>query len=224
MKRRHSGQRIPDPPCECLRPEVFKTPGVVLTGGVHMAERVFHAPQQILSLRHDRRVAGIVGQRDGTRQGGARLPDVSQAVPHRTRSKKRFRFDDPRRRQVQDLLAPPQALGCMATNVPEEPQAHRNVSRFSETIMFDEPRQGTAVALEVVTHAIQPFNLRGADQRLSRLGASSGPKAPQPPQGVVDFVCSGELRGAYARTVSSMSYSGRVATEVSVRSRRLLSI
>src|SRR5215813_4014828 len=83
----------------------------------------------------------------------------------------------------------------MAANVPEEPQTYRNVSRFSETVMFDEPRQGAAVALEIVTHAIQPFNLRGADQRLSGLARFSGAKAHQALQGVVDFVCSGELEG-----------------------------
>ena len=61
----------------------------------------------------------------------------------------------------------------MATNVPEKPQPQRDVDRFGGTVVIDEPRQGTAVALKNFPHAIEPFNLRGSDQPLSGQGGFS---------------------------------------------------
>ena len=67
-------------PLECQRPKPFKTPGVVLAGRVQMAEGVFHAPQQVLSLRYHRHLAGIGGQCEGPRQGRACVRDLSLRV------------------------------------------------------------------------------------------------------------------------------------------------
>ena len=112
----------------------------------------------------------------------------------------------------------------MPADQPIEHQPPRDVGRFGGTAALDEPCQGAAVALEIVTHAIQPFGLRRSDQPLRGEDGFARAIARQSLQGVVALARGGELSAAYARTVSSIWYSGRVATEVSARSRRLLSI
>ena len=75
----------------------------------------------------------------------------------------------------------------------------------ARAVAIDEPRQGGAVALEIVTHAIQPFALRRADQplrgerRLRRCNSATSPSmaSSRSPAAV-------SSRAAYARTVSSM--------------------
>ena len=89
----------------------------------------------------------------------------------------------------------------------------------------DEPGQSAAVALEIFAHPIQPFNLRRSDQplrserRLPRQNRTSPSKASsRSPE-------ASSSAAAYARTVSSMWYSGHVATaDVGDRSSRLLFI
>ena len=79
---------------------------------------------------------------------------------------------------------------------PDQPEVHqppRDVGRFGGTAALDEPRQRAAVALEIVTHAIQPFGLRGSDQPLRGEGGFGGAIARQPLQGVVALARRGEL-------------------------------
>ena len=52
----------------------------------------------------------------------------------------------------------------MSADHPEPDQPPRDVDRLGRTATLDEPRQGTAVALEIFAHAVQPFDLRGSDQ------------------------------------------------------------
>ena len=116
---------------------------------------VFHVPQQILSFRHDRNVAGLVGQCESPRYCGACVFDVLLASTSSRPIQKRSRFDDRREsRQIQNLFVPPHAFGRMATNHPEEHQAPRKVDRFGGAVAFDEPRQSNTVTLEIVTHAM----------------------------------------------------------------------
>ena len=61
----------------------------------------------------------------------------------------------------------------MATNNPEEQQPQCDVNRFGGTVVVDDPRQGTAVAFEIFTHAIQPLNLRWSNQLLRSRAADS---------------------------------------------------
>ena len=88
---------------------------------------------------------------------------------------------------------PPETFGRMPPNQPEELQPPRDVGRFSGTSALDEPRQGTAVALEIVAHAIQPFGLRRADQLLRREGGFAGAIARQSLQCIVALARRSEL-------------------------------
>ena len=81
----------------------------------------------------------------------------------------------------------------MPPDQPEVLQAPRDVGGFAGTAAFDEPRQGGAVALEIVTHAIQPFDLGRPHQPLRGAGGFADAIACQPLQRVVPLTRRGEL-------------------------------
>ena len=157
-----------------------------VAGGGRIAKGVFNVPEQMLSLRDHFRVAGVVGELEGAREPGACALEVSLRVPHHGRSDQRSRLGNGRkRRQVQNLFIPLKAFGRVPPDHPEVHQPPRDVGRFGGTTALDEPRQRAAVALEIITHAIQPFGLRGTDQPLRGEGGFVGAVARQPLQGVV---------------------------------------
>ena len=128
---------------------------------------VFDVPEQMLGLRDHFHVAGAVGERQGAGEPGARAPEFSLRVPHHRRAEQRSRLGSGRKgRQVQNLFIPLEAFGRVPPDQPEVHQPPRDVGRFGGTAALDEPRQRAAVALEIVTHAIQPFDLRRSDQPL----------------------------------------------------------
>ena len=81
----------------------------------------------------------------------------------------------------------------MPADGPEEEQAPGDVAGFGRAVAIDEPRQRGAIALEILTHAIQPFDLRRSDQAVRRQGGFGHAIARQPLQGVVAFTRGGEL-------------------------------
>ena len=118
-------------------------------------------------------------------------PCVYRIAP---RAEERSRFDSRRKGgPFQDLVIPPDPLGRMPADAPEEEQTPRDVGCFGGAVAIDEPGQCAAVALEIVTHAIQPLALRRADQPLRGQGGFRGAIAHQPLHGVVALARRGEL-------------------------------
>ena len=81
-----------------------------------------------------------------------------------------------------------EALGRVPANQPKEHQMPCNVGRFGGSVVFDEPRQHDAVALEIVTHAIEPFHLRGAHHAFHRTCGFTRAVARQPLHRVVALI------------------------------------
>jgi hypothetical protein len=81
----------------------------------------------------------------------------------------------------------------VSANHPKKHQTTRDVGRLGGTAALDEPRQGAAVALEIFTHAVQPFDLRRSDQPLRGESGFTRAIAHQPLHRVVAGTRSGEL-------------------------------
>ena len=178
-----------------VRPESFNAASKVFAGRARIADGMFDVTQHVLGPRDHHHVAGLVGERESTRQRAAYVPEFSLRESHRCRSEQRSRFDN--RRQggpVQDLVIPADALRRMPPDAPEEEQAPRDVGCFGRAIAIEEPSQCAAVALEIVTHAIQPCPLLRADQSLCRQGRFHGAIAHQPLHGVIALACRGEFQ------------------------------
>ena len=158
------------------------------------------------------RVAGGVGEHQGAGELGACALQFPLRVPHCRRSEQRSRLGSRRkRRQAQNPLIPPEALGGVAPDHPEPQQPPRDVGRFAGTAALDEPRQRGAIALEILAHAIQPFDLGWSGQPFRGERCFAGRNsAPAPPSASSRSPAAASSRAAYARTVSSIRYSGRV--------------
>ena len=182
--RRHPGQRIPEPPRDRQRPEPFNAAGEVVAGRVRRCRR------SVRCARTDSRPArpssmspALVGEREGARERGACVPEFSLRVPHR--AVPRSALDSAAggrdgRFRICSYHWMPSAACPRITQKKNKPP--RDVGCFGGAAALDEPRQGAAVALEIVTHAIQPFDLRRSDQPLrSEGGFARRNSAPAPP-------------------------------------------
>src|SRR4029453_4293094 len=128
------------------------------------------------------------------------------------------------RRQVQNLFVPPETFGRMPPYRPKDRQPRRDVGRFDSATALDQPAQRGGVTLEISTHTIQPFNLRRSDQPLRGERGLTEAIAHQSVTCIVALTGGSKLeRGERPHRFEHL-VSGRVATEVSARSRRLLSI
>jgi hypothetical protein len=127
-------------------------------------------------------------------EAGACASEFSLRVQHDARSDERLRFRiRGKRRQGQRLFIPPESFGRMTPDHPEKMQSPSDVGRFGWTTALNEPGQGTAMALEIVTHAIQPFGLCVSDQPFGGERGFAGAVARQPLQCVVTLACRCEL-------------------------------
>ena len=160
---RQPAQHMPGAPQIPGRFEPFDTASKAVARSVQIAEGVFDAPGQILGQHDHIHVARGMGKHEGAREPCAGAAKLSLPEPHQRRSHQRLGLSGRgKRRQVQRLFIPLQAFG-LSPDHPEPHQSPRNLGRLGRTAAFDEPRQDAAVALEILTHAIQPFDLRRAD-------------------------------------------------------------
>src|SRR4029079_2411807 len=94
-------------------------------------------------------------------------PKFSLRVPHPSCSEQRSRLRSSRkRRQTQNLFVPLKAFGRMSPDQLKVLEPPRDVGRFGRTTALDEPCQRPTIVLEIVAHAIQPFDLRCSDKPL----------------------------------------------------------
>jgi hypothetical protein len=155
---------------------------------------MFNVSEQMLSLRDHFRVAGALGELEGARERGACAPEFSQRVPHHGRANQRSRLRNGRNGwQLQNLFIPLKAFGGVPPDHPKVHQPPCDVGRFGWPALLDEPRQGATVAVEIVTHAIQPFGLRRTEQPLRSEGGFAGAVARQSCQCIVALAGLDEL-------------------------------
>ena len=133
---------------------------------------------QILGLHDHIHVAGVVGEH-GTRSSPARARSSSPCVYHSTAAPSSALDSAAGGRDGRSRICsiPPEAFGRIPPNQPEELQAPRDVGRFGGTAALDEPPQGAAIILEIVTHAIQPFGLRKSTNPAARSKSCRGAAA-----------------------------------------------
>ena len=81
----------------------------------------------------------------------------------------------------------------MSSHQPEGHQPRPDLGCLGWAGMVDQPCERATVALEIVTHAIQPFDLRRSDQPVQRQGCFTHAIAHQPLDGVVALTGGGEL-------------------------------
>ena len=137
---------------------------------VQITASLLDVPEQDLRHREDIGVCRVAADRQGAREAFSRVSQLPLRVPHDGRSDERLGFDRrPNSGYLRHLLEPLQRFRATSLNQPEEQEMPRNRRGFGCPLTLDQPSQNGAIALQIVSDAVQPFGLRWPDQ--SRSGA-----------------------------------------------------